>query len=138
MDPEQLKCVLGILFDDQQSKFLSDPINEFGISEIKTVSDRETSARPNESERKNNKEPKPQIPDDEPLDFEELGIIEVDDEEWNEYDDLGKVPVLKGKMKNISPQLHQDRSSAPQKIDSQRAWSGKRRNQQHSNNFLNP
>lgn len=41
--------------------------------------------------------------DDEPLDFEELGIIEVDDEEWNEYDDLGKVPILKGKMKNISP-----------------------------------
>lgn len=42
--------------------------------------------------------------DDDPLDFDELGIIEVDDEEWNEYDDLKKVPILKGKMKNISPQ----------------------------------
>ena len=42
--------------------------------------------------------------DDDLLDFDELGIIEVDDEEWNEYDDLKKVPILKGKMKNISPQ----------------------------------
>ena len=41
--------------------------------------------------------------DDDPLDFDELGIIEVDDEEWNEYDDLRKVPILKGKIKNISP-----------------------------------
>ena len=61
------------------------------------------SVRPNESERKPKGEPKAQFLEDEPLDFEELGIIEVDDEEWNEYDDLGKVPVLKGKMKNISP-----------------------------------
>lgn len=48
----------------------------------------------------------PKVPflDDDHLDFDELGIIEVDDEEWNEYDDLKKVPILKGKMKNISPQ----------------------------------
>ena len=35
------------------------------------------------------------------------GDIEVDDEEWNEYDDenkmMKKIPILKGKMKNISP-----------------------------------
>jgi len=46
------------------------------------------------------------ILDDDPLDFEELGIIEVDDEEWNEYDDLRKIPILKDKLKSGSPHVH--------------------------------
>jgi len=87
--------------------------NEFGISEIKTVSEREMSVRP--SERKVSKAV---FLDDDPLDFEELGIIEVDDEEWNQYDDLGKVPILKGRMKNVS---------SPAGVQG-RVWSGKRRN----------
>jgi hypothetical protein len=65
------------------------------------------------------KEAPPKVPflDDEPLDFDELGIIEVDDEEWNEYDDLRKVPILKGKMKTISP-------SQIKKEEVTRKWSG--------------
>lgn len=39
------------------------------------------------------------------MDFDELGIIEVDDEEWNEYDDLRKIPVLKDRMKTTSPSI---------------------------------
>ena len=29
----------------------------------------------------------------------------MDDEEWNEYDDLRKIPILKEKVKAISPQI---------------------------------
>jgi len=49
--------------------------------------------------------------EEEVLDFEDLGIIEVDDEEWNEYDVVEadnsrrKIPNLKQKVNNISPQL---------------------------------
>jgi hypothetical protein len=70
--------------------------------------------------------------DDDPLDFDELGIIEVDDEEWNEYDDLRKVPILKSKIKNISPQVastaKQHKNSENDCLNEQR-WSGKRRPQ---------
>ena len=56
--------------------------------------------------------------DDDQLDFEDLGIIEVDDEEWNEYDDEAKlskkIPILKGKLMNISPELsNRDKLSSP-------------------------
>jgi hypothetical protein len=34
--------------------------------------------------------------DEDGLDFDELGIIEVDDEEWNELD-INKIPLLKSK-----------------------------------------
>lgn len=45
------------------------------------------------------------------LDLEDLGIIEVDDEEWNEYDVVDaenasrkkRIPSLKNKTNNISP-----------------------------------
>ncbi|CAD8156743.1 unnamed protein product [Paramecium octaurelia] len=45
------------------------------------------------------------ILDDDPIDLDDLGIIEVDDEEWNEYDDLRKIPILKERIKTISPHI---------------------------------
>lgn len=70
--------------------------------------------------------------DDDPLDFDELGIIEVDDEEWNEYDDLRKVPILKGKIKNISPQIAstaKHKGGNEEDTLNEHRWSGKRRPQ---------
>ncbi|EAS01493.2 hypothetical protein TTHERM_00152070 (macronuclear) [Tetrahymena thermophila SB210] len=56
--------------------------------------------------------------EEEILDLDDLGIIEVDDEEWNEYDVVDsdntrrKIPNLKQKINNISPQL-QIRDKSP-------------------------
>ena len=47
------------------------------------------------------------------LDFDELGIIEVDDEEWNELD-INKIPLLKQKAKGtVSDLNHREKLSSP-------------------------
>jgi hypothetical protein len=57
------------------------------------------------------------------MDLDELGIIEVDDEEWNEYDDLRKIPILKERIKTISPHIG---SRTPGKQNQERKSSGNR------------
>ncbi|KAM3138942.1 hypothetical protein pb186bvf_008955 [Paramecium bursaria] len=111
IDQETLCQCLQTLFTYQQQQ----------ESKLKhsDIQERENSIRQINQVQKN-------ILDDDPLDFDELGIIEVDDEEWNEYDDLRKIPILKDKVKAISPQIG-SRSLRPQY--NERRLSGNRQNQ---------